>query len=157
MNQYLLTNTSEMADWSHQGLKFTWFDLAPNLDSANKSYLHYHNVTITNQVTFLTPIKKKKMMCTIFKVFVDFVTILLLGVFCFVLFCFVLFCFVLFCFVDHKACGILAAQPWMKLTHHALKSEVLTSGLPGKSPPYSHFIDKETEVRRNVCDLLTFI
>ena len=132
MNLYLLTNTSEMADWSHQGLKFTWFDLAPNLDSANKSYLHYYNVTIPNQVTFLILIKKKKMMCTIFKVFVDFVTILLLGV----------FSFVLFCFVDYKACGILAAQPWMKLTHHALKSEVLTSGLLGKSPPYSHFIDK---------------
>lgn len=56
MNQYLLTNTSEVADWSHQGLKFTWFDLTPNLDSANKSYLHYHNVTIPNQVTFLIPI-----------------------------------------------------------------------------------------------------
>ena len=155
MNQYLLTNTSEMADWSHQGLKFTWFDLAPNLDSANKSYLHYHNVTIPNQVTFLIPIKKKKWCAPFWKYLLTLLQHCFWG--CFVLFCFVLFCFVLFCFVDHKACGILAAQPWMKLTHHALKSEVLTSGLPGKSLPYSHFIDKETEVRRNVCDLLTFI
>ena len=85
-------------------------------------------------------------MCTIFKVFVDFVTILLLGLL-----------FVLFCSIGHRACGILAPQPGIKLTHHAMQSEVLTSGLPGKSPPYSHFIDKETEARRNVCDLLTFI
>ena len=95
MNQYLLTNTSEMADWSHQGLKFTWFDLAPNLDSANKSYLHYHNVTIPNQVTFLIPIKKKKNDVHHFESICWLCYNIASGG---VLFCFVLFCFVLFCF-----------------------------------------------------------
>lgn len=37
-NQYLLINTSEMADWSHQDLKFTWFDLAWTVP-INHSYI----------------------------------------------------------------------------------------------------------------------
>ena len=86
-------------------------------------------------------------MCAIFKVFVDFVTILLLvwGL-----------CFVLFYWPQGMW---YLSSPTMDQTHthHAMKSEVLTSGLPGKPPPYSHFIDKETEARRDLCDLLTFM
>ena len=55
-------------------------------------------------------------MQTIFKVFIEFVTILLL-----------------LWFFGHKACGILASQPGMDPTPPALKGEVLTIGSPGKS------------------------
>ena len=42
------------------------------------------------------------------------------------------FCF-MFQFFGHKACGILAPSPGIEPTSPALKSEVLTSGPPGKS------------------------
>ena len=58
-------------------------------------------------------------MWTIFKVFIEFVTILLLF-------------YVLF--FGHEACGILAPQPGIKPTAPALEGDVLTTGLPGKSP-----------------------
>ena len=57
-------------------------------------------------------------MWTIFKVFIDFVTILLL---------------LCFGFFHHKACEILALQPRFKPSPPALEGEVLTTGLPGKS------------------------
>ena len=57
-------------------------------------------------------------MWTIFKVFIEFVTILLLF-------------YVLFFFV-FEACGILAPLPGIKLRHLALEGEVLTTGPPGK-------------------------
>ena len=60
-------------------------------------------------------------MCTIFKVFIEFVTILLL--------------LYVFCF-GHEACGILALRPGIKPTPPALKGEVLTTGPPGKSLEY---------------------
>ena len=54
-------------------------------------------------------------MQTIFKVFIEFFTILLL-----------------FCFFGHQGCGILASQPGMDPTPPTLKGEVLTIGSPGK-------------------------
>ena len=62
-------------------------------------------------------------MWAIFKVFIDFATILCL-------FC-VLFCFVLF--FGYKACEILAPGPGIEPTSPALEGEVLTTKLPGKS------------------------
>ena len=41
------------------------------------------------------------------------------------------FCF-MFWFFDHKACGILAPQPWIEPAPPTLDSEVLTTGPPGK-------------------------
>ena len=59
---------------------------------------------------------------TFFKVFIEFVTILLLF-------------YVLFCFVfGHGVRGILVPQPGIKHTPPALDGEVLTMGPPGKSP-----------------------
>ena len=59
-------------------------------------------------------------MWTIFKVFIEFVTILLL--------------FYAFAgFFGHEACGIPAPQPRIKHVPPALEGEVLTTGLPGKS------------------------
>ena len=59
-------------------------------------------------------------MWTIFKVFIEFVTILLL-----------LF-FMCWCF-DHEACRILAPPAGLELTSPALEEEVLTTGPPGRS------------------------
>ena len=39
----------------------------------------------------------------------------------------------MFWFFDHEAYGILAPQPWLKLTSPALEGDVLTTGPPGKS------------------------
>ena len=58
-------------------------------------------------------------MWSIFKLFIEFVTVLLL-----------LFGFGFF---GHEACGILAPQPGIELTPPVLKGEVLTTGLPGNS------------------------
>ena len=58
-------------------------------------------------------------MWTIFKVFIEFVTILLL--------------FYVFWFFGREACGILAPRPGIEATPLALEGEVLTTGLPGKS------------------------
>ena len=58
-------------------------------------------------------------MWTTFKVFIEFVTILLL--------------FYGFWFLGPKAYGILAPQPGIKPTPPALEGKVLTTGLPGKS------------------------
>lgn len=58
-------------------------------------------------------------MCTILKVFTEFVTIPLLF-------------YVLF-FFGREVCGILAPQPGMEPVLSALEGNVLTSGLPGKS------------------------
>ena len=40
----------------------------------------------------------------------------------------------MFWFLGHEACGILAPCPGIKLASSALEDEVLTTGLPGKSP-----------------------
>ena len=58
-------------------------------------------------------------MSTIFKVFIAFVTVLLL---------------VYILVYGHKACGIFAPRPGIKLSPPPLEGEVLTTGLPGKSP-----------------------
>ena len=60
-------------------------------------------------------------MWAILKVFIDFVTILCLFVFC------------LFFFFGHKAHEILAPGPGIEPTSPALEDEVLTTRLPGKS------------------------
>ena len=60
-------------------------------------------------------------MWTIFKVFIEFVTILLLF-------------YVLV--LDHKACRILAPRPGFEPTPPALEAEVLTTGAPGKSQSF---------------------
>ena len=57
-------------------------------------------------------------MWTIFKVFIEFVTILLL------------FTFWLF---GHEACGILAPQPGIEPAPPPLEGDVLAIGPPGKS------------------------
>ena len=57
------------------------------------------------------------LMCTILKVFIEFVTS---SVLCFV-------------FFGREVCGILAPQPGMEPVLSALEDNVLTSGLPGKS------------------------
>ena len=59
-------------------------------------------------------------MWAIFKVFVEFVTLLLL--------------FYALVFFDPKACGILVPQPGIKPTTPALEGEALTTGPPGKAP-----------------------
>ena len=40
----------------------------------------------------------------------------------------------MFWLFDHKACGILAPWPGIEPTPPALEDEVLTTGLPEKSP-----------------------
>ena len=57
-------------------------------------------------------------MWTIFKVFIEIVTILLLFY---------------VRFFGHKACGILAPQPGIEPAPPALEGEILTAGPPGKS------------------------
>ena len=60
-------------------------------------------------------------MWTIFKVFIEFVTIL--------------FLFLWFGFLGHEACEILAPRPGIEPAPPALEGEVLiTTGPPGKSP-----------------------
>jgi len=54
---------------------------------------------------------------TIFKVFIEFVTILFLF------------------YVGHEACGIIAPQPGIEPAPPALEGKVLTTGPPGKFPP----------------------
>ena len=61
-------------------------------------------------------------MWTIFKVFIEFLTILLL-------------CFFMFWFFGREACGILVPRPGIEPTPPALEGEVLTTGKPGKSLP----------------------
>ena len=56
-------------------------------------------------------------MWTIVKVFIEFVTIVLL-----------FFSFFMFWFLCHELCGILAPQPGIKLTVPALGGKVLTTG-----------------------------
>ena len=58
-------------------------------------------------------------MWTIFKVFIEFVTMLFLFYFLF--------------WEEPKACGILALPPGIKPTPPASEGKVLTTGLPGKS------------------------
>ena len=60
------------------------------------------------------------LMWTIFKVFIEFVTIL--------------FPFHILDFFGREACGILAAQPGVKPASPTLEGEVLTTGPAGKSP-----------------------
>ena len=62
-------------------------------------------------------------MWIIFKVFIEFVTILLL-------------CYALVFW--HEACGILAPRPGIEPTPPALEGEVLTTGPPGRSLNYSY-------------------
>ena len=61
--------------------------------------------------------------CTIFKVFIEFVTILLL----------------FYVFFGHQASGIL--DPQTEPTFPALEGEILTTELPGKS--FAEFFKKE--------------
>ena len=63
-------------------------------------------------------------MWIIFKVFIEFVTILLL-VYVFMVF---------FFFFGQEACGILAPRARIEPAPPALESEILTPGPPGKSP-----------------------
>ena len=84
------------------------------------------------QIKENTFVLKTFLMWTIFKAFIEFVTILLLGFFCFVFFYFYCFCF-MFWFFGREACGILTPQPDIELTPPALDSEVLTTAPPGKS------------------------
>ena len=60
-------------------------------------------------------------MWTIFKAFIEFVTIS--------------FLFYVWVF-GHKACGTLSPWPGVKPAHPALEGGVLTTGVPGKSPRF---------------------
>ena len=60
-------------------------------------------------------------MWTIFKVFIEFFTILLM--------------FYVFGFFGHEVGGILAPQPGIKPSPSALEGNILTTGPPGKSLP----------------------
>ena len=64
-------------------------------------------------------------MWTIFKVFIEVVTILQQYCFC-----------LMFWFFGCKACGILAPRPGIEPEPTALEGEVLTTGPPGKSLIY---------------------
>ena len=86
-------------------------------------------------------------MWTIFKVFIEFVTILLLGF------------FFMFWFFGCEARGILAPRAGIKPAPPALEGEVLTTGLPAKSlkffievsfPPvlYSQYSENLFQVRQ---------
>ena len=69
-------------------------------------------------------------MWTIFKVFIEFVTIFLL--------------FYAF-FFGHEACGILAPRPGIEPTVPALGGEVLTTGLLGESL-YTFFLEQGLQI-----------
>ena len=56
----------------------------------------------------------------------------------------------LWCF-GHEACGILPPQSGPGPTHPALEGEVLTTGLPGKSPVELKFSILETTLVIYVC------
>ena len=71
------------------------------------------------------------LMWTIYKVFIEFVTILLL--------------FFMFWFFGNEACGILVRQSGIEPAPPALEGKVLTSGLPGKSLFYFYICFLETE------------
>ena len=64
-----------------------------------------------------------------FKIFTEFITILLL--------------FYVFDFLGHQAYEILAPQPGIEL---ALEDEVLTNGLPGKSPGFIFESEKAIKI-----------
>ena len=59
---------------------------------------------------------------TIFKLFIEFVTILLLP------------CFIFILFFGHEAHEILVPQPGIEPESLALEAEILTTGPTGKSP-----------------------
>ena len=71
-------------------------------------------------------LKKIFLMWTIFKVFIEFVPILLL--------------FLYFGFFGREACGILAPQPGIEPAPPALEGEVLTTGPPGNPLYFLIFI-----------------
>ena len=83
-------------------------------------------------------------MWTIFEVFIEFITILL---------------HFMSWFFGYKACGILTPQPGIKPIPAALESEILTTGLPGKSPAsflitgrngeWTEVVNKVKQKRRN--------
>ena len=73
----------------------------------------------------------------IFKVFIEFVTVLLLYFVTILLLQY--WVFFMFWFFGHEACGILATQPGIEPTPPALEGEVLTTGLPGKSCSYGFY------------------
>ena len=71
-------------------------------------------------------------MWTVFKGFIDFVTVLL-PLYIYVFF-FVFFCFFLFLFFSQEACEILAPQPGIEPLTSALEGKVVTTGQPETSP-----------------------
>ena len=71
--------------------------------------------------TFIYHFKEFFLMWTIFKVFIEFVTVLLM--------------FYVFGFFGHEAGGILAPQPGIKPSPPALEGNILTTRSPGKSLP----------------------
>ena len=66
-------------------------------------------------------------MWTIFKVFIKFVTIVLLFYVC--------VCVYIYIYISCEACGILAPQPGIKPAPPALESKDVTTELLGKSHP----------------------
>ena len=84
-------------------------------------FVKLHDVSIGCRTTKSRVLTFHFFMWAIFKVFIKFVTILLL-----------FYCFT-FCFFGHKTCEILAPQPEMEPTSPAWEGEALTTGPPGKS------------------------
>ena len=91
----------------------------------NKIWFNY--ILSTGDTLYL--LKNFFLMWTIFKVFIEFVTILLM------------FCFGFF---GCEACGILAPWPGNEPAPLALEGEVSTTGPPGKSLQEIHFGLKDT-------------
>ena len=56
----------------------------------------------------------------------------------------------MFWFFSHEACGILAPQPGIKLTH-LKEGEVLTTGLLGKSLELAFINCEMTDTDRDSC------
>ena len=56
----------------------------------------------------------------------------------------------MFVFFARVACGILAPQPGIELTHPALEGRVLTTGPPEKSM-FHHFIDNSWSLAKRDC------
>ena len=84
-------------------------------------FVKLHDVSIGCRTTKSRVLTFYFFMWAIFKVFIKFVTILLL-----------FYCFT-FCFFGHETCEILAPQPEMEPTSPAWEGEALTTGPPGKS------------------------
>ena len=90
-----------------------------------------HNMEQYGLTSYFIIFFKIFFMWIVFKVFIEFVTVLL-------------WFYVLF-FFSCKSCGILAPQPGIEPTPPALEGEVLISGPPGRSLEWPHILKLNRE------------